>query len=437
MASSAAACPSCSGAFPSHYDERKKTAHVNHCLDGTARPFTPPKPASPPLPPPPAQPARFVNPCASTAKADVAARPPCPYRGALSGAMGKDFVQEFASRHPHAVASLVFAALAEAAHPAAPPNVVTGMLTSLRCKAKWLHVPGYLRPEMSRETVAEDDASLVSAFVLLHVDRGIMIDVVKGSNGWVNAGSSTGFSMTLWSGSRPTVYGLASESEGDDEETKRQKDDADAKFHDRDDSSEARQARRRRRQRRLHPALRHLTGEALITLPFLRLHPDAAGFLLGPKECSLRSALGEALRDEDTDKFERHLSCTRACEQPPLWGALAAAEAALEPFLPSSELPDFVEKIFERVYDPDGDGVNDFCLVKRETLQSFKENASRKKYIAAARGQMRFDATGMSRAGVRYSDAGVDVCRGPPRLLGIPLPPRASLSDPDTDAENC
>ena len=53
-------CPSCSGAFPTHYDERKKTAHVNHCLDGTARPFTPPKPASPPPPAPPPAPGPTV-----------------------------------------------------------------------------------------------------------------------------------------------------------------------------------------------------------------------------------------------------------------------------------------------------------------------------------------------------------------------------------------
>ena len=49
--SDAASCPACDKAFPAHYDERKKTAHTNHCIDGTARPFTPPKAA--PTPPPP------------------------------------------------------------------------------------------------------------------------------------------------------------------------------------------------------------------------------------------------------------------------------------------------------------------------------------------------------------------------------------------------
>ena len=43
MATAADSCPVCDKAFPAHYDEGKKTAHTNHCLDGTAWPFTPPK----------------------------------------------------------------------------------------------------------------------------------------------------------------------------------------------------------------------------------------------------------------------------------------------------------------------------------------------------------------------------------------------------------
>ena len=74
-ASGAVVCPVCSASFPSHYDDRKRTAHVNHCLDGTARPFTPPKtkdarrkkspPRCDPTPRPGVAPAaKFVDPTA-------------------------------------------------------------------------------------------------------------------------------------------------------------------------------------------------------------------------------------------------------------------------------------------------------------------------------------------------------------------------------------
>ena len=162
-----------------------------------------------------------------------------------------------------------------------------------------------------------------------------------------------------------------------------------------------------------------MEGEAQITLPLLELDPVA---------CPPLGGFGTS-RDDDPDGF-RHVP-----GQPPFLAKERAALEKMEPFLPTTPLPESVEKTFARFYDPEGDGVNDFMLVKRSQLEKNGGSLSRREYRDASFGALRFSADALRRRHTRLGvDGASDQFAPTTRIFGVPLPPR-SLGQKELDSD--
>ena len=194
-------CPVCDKAFPAHYDERKKTAHTNHCLDGTARPFTPPRK---PSPKPKGCVKAFVDPAvANDADAGLQASGGAPSPASALRAQRAERVRQMlalpntsAEAADAVMAGLGFAYLADAAHGApGPPNVVATCVAAVRTRCSWYAMC------YKRKTHNNDSGNIVDSFVVAHRTGALLIDIEPTSSGWVTMGhaAAPGETFTLWS----------------------------------------------------------------------------------------------------------------------------------------------------------------------------------------------------------------------------------------------